>query len=205
MQVLNMSHEDLNADDIIFKELGSLQEKVVFFLAENPENHKQAIQKGIEHPAEQYGSVKKAVDKLEELGFIKSKKTLSQKKVEIKNYECTELGIFYALARNSCANILKILDGYESRVEFCKSFRALFNVWGHDHFARFLRDLSEFLPMVRKNGVELAVPYLLMKITRQMQSLDRKTRKKNVRAVLKQYPHTKQMLKEWRKNIDEVL
>ena len=38
-------------DDILFKELGSLQEKVLFFLAENPENHKQGIQQGINHPA----------------------------------------------------------------------------------------------------------------------------------------------------------
>ena len=174
-------------------------------MAENSENHKQAIQKGIEYPDDQYGSVKKAVDKLEELGYIKSKQTLSQKKVEIKEYECTELGVFYALARNPNANTLRILEGYESRIEFCKSFKALYNVWGHDHFAMFLRDIGEFLPMVRKKGVEVAVPYLLMKIMRQTRSLDKKTRKKNVRAVFKQYPHTKQMLKEWRKNIDEVL
>ena len=200
-----MSRKNLNADNIAFKELGSLQEKVVFFLAENPENHKQTIQKGIKHPAEQYGSVKKAVDKLEELGYIKSKKAMSQKKVEIKNYECTELGVFYAFARNPNANIPKILDGYESRVEFCKSFRALYNVWGHDNFTMFLRDLGEFLPMVRKHGVELAVPYLLMKILKQMQNIDWKTRKKIVSEALKQFPKNKQMLKDLRKNINEVL
>jgi hypothetical protein len=69
----------------------------------------------------------------------------------------------------------------------------------------FLRDLGEFLPIVRKNGVDFAIPYLLMKITRQMQSVDWKTRKKNVRVALEQFPHTKQMLKELRKNIDDVL
>jgi len=56
--------------NIIFKELGSLQEKVLFFLAENPENHKQGIQQGINHPAEQYGSVSKAVDALKNMGLI---------------------------------------------------------------------------------------------------------------------------------------
>ena len=142
---------------------------------------------------------------MEELGYIKSKKILSQKKVKIKNYESTELGVFYTLARNPNANILKILDGYENRVEFCKSFRALYNVWGHDQFTMFLRDMGEFLPMVRKNGIELAVPYMLMKISKQMLSLDWKTRKKNIKEALKQYPHTKKMLKEMRKNIDEIL
>lgn len=199
-----MHNEDLDPNDIAFKELGNLQEKIVFFLAENAENHKQAIQKGIEHPDDQYGSVKKAVDMLEKLGYIKAKKTLSQKKVPIKNYECTELGVFYALARNSNANILKILDGYD-QVEFCKPFKALYNVWGHDQFALFLRDMGDFLPMVRKNGVELAVPYLLMKIARQMENVDLKTRKKNVREALKQFPHTKQLIEELRKNIDDVL
>ena len=46
---LNMSRKESN-DEIIFKESGSLQEKVLFFLAENPDNHKQSIQHGIEHP-----------------------------------------------------------------------------------------------------------------------------------------------------------
>ena len=175
-----MPYKNLDPDNIVFKELGSLQEKVVFFLAENPENHKQAILKGIEHPAEQYGSVKKAVDKLEELGYIKSKKALSKKNLKIKIYKCTELGVFYALARNSSANILKILEGYKSEVKFCKPFSALYNVWGHEFFTVFLRDMGEFLPMVRKNGVELAVPFMLMKIMKQMESIDWKIRKKNV-------------------------
>jgi DNA-binding PadR family transcriptional regulator len=200
-----MSPTTLNPDDIAFKELGSLQEKVVFFLAENPENHKQAIQKGIEHPNDQYGSVLKAVDAVEKLGYIEFQKTQSQKNVEIKVYKCTELGIFYALARNRSANIVKIFDSYETQVEFCRPFRTLYDVWGHDHFALFLRNLGEFLPMAQKNGVEQAVPYLLMKLVQQAQSVDPKTRKKNVKEVLKQFPKANQTLKDWRKNIDDVL
>lgn len=200
-----MPSTDLNPDDIAFKELGSLQEKVVFFLAENPHNHKQAIQKGIEHPSEQYGSVLKAVDAVEKLGYIESKKALSQKKVEIKEYRCTELGVFYSLARNRHADIAKILDSYGDQVEFCKPFRALYNTWGNEHFALFLRNLGEFLPMVQRNGVEQAVPYVLMKMVQLAQTVDPKTRRKNVKETLKQFPKTKKMLQEWRKNIDEVL
>jgi DNA-binding PadR family transcriptional regulator len=199
------SNEKISGNEVIFKELGSLQEKVLFFLAENPENHKQAIQQGIQHPSEQYGSVLKAVDTLEKLEFLESKEIKSQKNVQIKIYNCTELGVFYALTRNSDANILKVLDAYKSRIEFCKSFQALYDVWGHDHFAMFLRDMGEFLPMVQKNGVELAMPYLFLKIAKQMQSLDPKTKKKNVKEALKQYPQTKQMLKEIQKNINELL
>jgi DNA-binding PadR family transcriptional regulator len=90
----------ISNDENIFKELGSLQEKVLFSVTENPQNHKQAIQQGIKHSAEQYGSVLKAVDAFEKLGFVESKKTSSQKKVQIKIYSCTDSGIFYALAKN---------------------------------------------------------------------------------------------------------
>ena len=76
-------------DDIIFKELGSLQEKALFFLAENPENHKQEIQQGISHPTDQYASIKNAVDMLEKFGYLESKKIASQKNVQIKIYHCT--------------------------------------------------------------------------------------------------------------------
>lgn len=198
-------NEKISRNEIIFKELGSLQEKILFFLAENPENHKQAIQQGIQHPSEQYGSVLKAVDTLEKLEFIESKVIKSQKNVQIKIYSCTDLGIFYTLARNPCPNIPKILDAYKNRIEFCKSFQELYKVWGQDHFAMFLKDIGEFLPMVQKNGIELAIPYLLMKISKQMQSLDPKIKKKNVKEAIKQFPQSKQMLKEWRNNIDEVL
>ena len=78
-----MSGEKPN-DAIIFKELGSLQEKVLFFLAENPENHKKAIQQGIGHPDGQYGSVLNAIEPLEKLGYVESKEGLSKKNVKIK-------------------------------------------------------------------------------------------------------------------------
>ena len=198
-----MSHKE--SEDIIFKELGSLQEKVLFYLAENPKKHKQGIQQGINHPAEQYGSVKNAVDALEKLGYFESKEIKSQKNVPIKIYSCTKLGIFYVLTKNAYSDIPRILDTYKDRIDFCKSFRALYDVWGHDHFALFLKNMGEFLPMVQKNGVEYASPYLLMKIAKQMQSIDPKTRKKNVKEAMKQFPHTKQMLKEMQKTINELL
>ena len=192
-------------EQIIFKQLGSLQEKVLFYLAENPKNHKQAIQQGINHPADQYSSVLNAVNALEKLGYIESEKATSEKNVKIKIYRCTDLGIFYSLTKNSFANIPKVLDKCKERIDFCNSFRALYDVWGHDQFALFLKNIGEFLPMVQKNGVEQAVPYLLMKMIEQTHSIDPKRRKRNVKEALKQFPQTKQMLKEWRKNIDEVL
>jgi hypothetical protein len=59
--------------------------------------------------------------------------------------------------------------------------------------------------MVQKNGIDQAVPYLLMKFAKQMQNMDPKTKKKNVKEAMKQFPHTKQILKEMQKNINELL
>jgi len=199
-----MPMEFKGSKDIIFKELGSLQEKALFFLAQNPENHKQAIQQGINHPADQYGSISKAVDMLEKLGFIESKEGLSQKNVKIKIYSCTESGVFYALT-HSADNVVKVLDAYKSRVEFCKGFRQLYDVWGEEHFLTYLKDVGKFLPIVQRDGAEVAMPYLLMLIFQEMKKIDPKNRKKNAKVAMKLFPESKTWLKEWKKNLDELV
>jgi len=191
--------------DIIFKELGSLQEKALFFLAENPENHKQGIQQGINHPAEQYGSVSKAVDALEAFGFVEANEALSQKNVRIKTYSCTESGLFYALTRNPSANATKIFEAYESKIDWCKQLKQLYTVWGHDHFMAYFKDVGDVLPVIQKGGFTEALPILFFRAVKLTHSIDKKTGKRNVKEALKLFPEQKEMLKEWRKNIDEVL
>ena len=192
-------------DDILFKELGSLQEKVLFFLAENPENHKQGIQQGINHPAEQYGSVSKAVDALEKFGFVAAIEGVSQKNLKIKIYSCTESGVFYALTRNPSAKPVEIFEANKDKVSWCKSLRQLYDVWGHDHFMAYFRDVGDILPIIQKKGVAEAMPYMFFKAVKLTHSIDKKTRNRNVKEALKLFPENKEMLKEWRKNIDEVL
>jgi DNA-binding PadR family transcriptional regulator len=192
-------------DALLFKKLGSLQEKILFFLAENPENHKQGIQRGINHPADQYGSVSRAVDTLETFGFIEAKDAMSQKNVGIKTYSCTESGVFYALARNPSAKPVKIFEAYKSKVNWCKSLRQLYDVWGHDHFMAYFRDVGDVLPIIQKKGFDEALPLLFFKAVKLTHSIDKKTRNKNVKEAMKLFPENKEMLKEWRKNIDEVL
>ena len=192
-------------DDILFKELGSLQEKVLFFLAENPENHKQGIQQGINHPAEQYGSVSKAVDALEKFGFVAAIEGVSQKNLKIKIYSCTESGVFYALTRNPSAKPVEIFEANKDKVSWCKSLRQLYDVWGHDHFMAYFRDVGDILPIIQKKGVAEAMPYMFFKAVKLTHSIDKKTRNRNVKEALKLFPENKEMLKEWRKNINEVL
>jgi hypothetical protein len=74
----------------LHRELGSLQMQVLDFIAKNPDQHKQSIQKGIS--SKDYGSVLNAVNALEKSGFIESIKEPSEKNVPIKLYNCTEKG-----------------------------------------------------------------------------------------------------------------
>jgi len=101
----------------LLKDLGSLQLKILEFLAENPYNHRQAIQQKIGYPAEQYASIHHAVTALEKMGYIESKESLSEKKVKIKLYSCTEIGVFYVLSRNKNLNptVLRIFEAYHDK------------------------------------------------------------------------------------------
>ncbi len=111
----------------------------------------------------------------------------------------------HSSARNPTGDISRIFRVNEEQVEFCKQFKALYEVWGRDHFVMFLKDLGEFLPMVHNKGIDYATPYLLMKIAQQMQSIDQKTRTKNVKAAMKEFPETKKMFKEMKKNLDGLV
>jgi len=63
------------------KELGRLQEKILFYIAEKPGQHKQAIQKSM--PSKQYGSILNSVNALEKSGYIQSEEERSLKNVKM--------------------------------------------------------------------------------------------------------------------------
>lgn len=191
--------------EVIFKELGSLQEKVLFFLAENPENHKQGIQQGINHPPDQYGSVSKAVDALATLGFITAKNVLSQKKVKIKAYSCTDTGVLYALTRNPLADVVKLLEANQQNFNYCKPLKQLYDVWGHQYFTTYMRDVGDLLPMIQKNGIEEAMPYLLIKAAKLTRTIDKKTRQRNAKEALKLFPNSKKIIQDFQKDLSEIL
>ena len=187
------------------KTLGTLQEKILFFLAENPDNHKQAIQKGINHPTDQYGSISKAVDALKKMGFIESKKATSKKKQEIDSYSCTELGLLYTLAKNRSPDVPKILNACQTKGETWKSLKGLYNDWGPDEFLMLFQQIGDILPMITKDGLENALIYLLIKSVKRVHKIDSKTRMKYAKSAMKHFPYLKSGMKEWSENIKELL
>ena len=61
----------------LHRELGSLQEKVLQYIAENPNQHKQGIQKAM--PSKQYGSILHAVNAFEKAEYIEPEEKRSEK------------------------------------------------------------------------------------------------------------------------------
>jgi DNA-binding PadR family transcriptional regulator len=186
------------------KKLGPLQEKVLFFLAENPDNHKQAIQKGINHPSDQYGSISKAVDPLLEMGFIESKKATSKKKKEIDVYSCTEIGLLYTLAENRTLNAPKFLNAYQAKGEIWKTLQDFYNEIGQEQFLLLFRQMADILPMINKDGLENAMIYLFIRTFKETRKIDPNTRLKVAKSALKHFPTLKPAMKEWSRNIKQI-
>jgi DNA-binding PadR family transcriptional regulator len=191
-------------DILNLKKLGTLQEKVLFFLAENPENHKQAIQKGINHPDDQYSSILHAVNALLKIGFIESKKAISQKKQEIKVYSCTELGLLYTLAENRSLDVPKFLNTCQTKGEIWKTLKDFYNDVGQEQFLILFRQMADILPMIKKDGLENAMIYLFLRTAKQVQKIDSKTRMSVAKSAMQNFPTLKPAMKEWAKNIKQI-
>jgi hypothetical protein len=69
---------------------------------------------------------------------------------------------------------------------------------------KFVKDVHEFLPMIHKDGLENVIPYMLMKMTMQMRDLDLQTRTRIAKETMKQFPHTKRILKDWVKSVSKL-
>lgn len=187
------------------KDIGSLKEKVLLFLAEHPKKNTQAIQKELGYPPDQYPNILKAVKALEKLELVKSESGTSTKNVPMKLYSCSDEGIFYVLVKNPNANFLRIFDEYENQSVIAKDLKTLYGLWGQETFAGFLRNISEFLPMILKEGVEAAMPYMVMKVYANTHNQDYSKRKKFAAQTMKEFPEVKKFMKEWKKNLDELL
>ena len=191
-------------NELQIKELGHLQERVLFFLSENPDQNKQAIQKGISHPSDQYGSILKAVTALQKIGYIQAKSGISKKKVPISLYNCTDLGVFYALSKNPNGDVEKLLSAYGER-DTWKSVKCLYGEVDHEAFTSIFKDSADFIPMMSKDGLKNALIHLFVRSYRRSRKLNPKTRKEVANAALKCFPELKSFLKEWRDNINEIL
>jgi len=137
----------------VLKDLGDLQRKIIFYLAENPKQHKESIMKSLEH--KYYGSVLNAVKRLEKTKYLVSVRAKSKKNLKIKLYSCSEKGVFYALVKNEKTDVLKILENYKD-YGVVKRLREVCDLLGEEVFIKLLRFAQPFLPLAESLGVEEA-------------------------------------------------
>jgi hypothetical protein len=185
--------------------LGTRQEKVLFYIAENPNLDGQAIWQGIKYPSDQTGNIYPTAKKLEKLEYIKSKEGISEKKVKIKLYSCTEKGILYTITYNPVVDVPKVLDNCKGEYNLCNLFRRMYEVLGHDLFMKQAKNIRDILPMAQSEGLEKAAPFLFMKIFLEAKNLDSKKRKKIAKEILEEFPNTKRILKDWQASINQIL
>ena len=140
------------------RELGSLQREILKYLTKKPESHKQQIQIGIEHNPYQYASVKNATDSLEEQEYIKSKKALSEKNLEIKLYSCTEKGLLYILTRNP-EIIMEIAEIYKENHPEFTFFQSQCEILGRDLFVKFFKLVGQSVILYKKDNLAKAIWY----------------------------------------------
>jgi hypothetical protein len=187
------------------KQLGSLREKIVFQLSENPNLNAQAVQKNLGYPSNQYPNVLNALKTLEKLELLTSKRSKSKKNVPIKLYRCTFDGVLFTLAENPKASVLSVLNAYQSLDKNSNFFRKLYDIWGHEHFMAFVRYFHEYLPVIHKNGLAKVIPMMLMTAARETQNLDQDTKIEKSSETIKLFPEAEEALKEWGDSINKVL
>jgi DNA-binding PadR family transcriptional regulator len=192
----------------VLKDLGTLQKKILYFLAENPRHHKQSIQReiGKQQPIKKvyYGSVLNAVKKLEETGYLESEKVTSEKNREIKLFSCTDKGAFYALTMNPKADFMKILEHHKDKYPIIKFLREEYDKWGHKNFLRFLEYEMKFLPMVERDGLEEAFPYIITDMFQEFKELSLDESIALIKEMVDKSPKAKKTFKRLKKLTDKL-
>jgi DNA-binding PadR family transcriptional regulator len=191
--------------EIILKDLGSLKAKILLFLAENPDKNAQAIQKELGYPPPQYPNILKAVKELEKLGLVQSEKSVSAKNLPMKLYSCNDKGILYVIAKNPNANSIKILRVAKNQEGIAKDLIAYHDLLGEQAFIAFIRDLSQFLPMIAKDGFENTKPFIFIKGFMGARLIDPKRKKGIAKEAIKRFPEIEKLVKEWKKALNELV
>ncbi|MBM3292408.1 hypothetical protein FJY84_06985 [Candidatus Bathyarchaeota archaeon] len=186
----------------LLKDLGSLQLKILEFLAENPNNHRQGIQQKIGYPAEQYASINNAVIALEKMGYIESKEGLSEKKVKIKLYSCTDTGVFYILSRNKFINptVLTIINAYSNKYQIINFYKELYEK-DSKFFSNFYNILVSSLPFFQK-GKDEGIYQLLLILSINNEKLDWIV---FLKSYFEYFPESKNTLINLRNLLDQLI
>lgn len=144
-------------------ELGVQQEKILYFLALNKNQHIQAIQRGIKQPDRNYASVNNAVKSLEKKGLIEAELGYSLKNKPINLYNLSLSGLGYVLANNTEIDMFKITEAYKE-IEALKILKQFENYYGPETLKKLLKYTIQVLLLKKEQDPKASVAsaFLLM-------------------------------------------
>lgn len=186
----------------ITRDLGSKREKILLYLAENPNQFVQTIQKELGYPDTQYGSIYKSVHELKKMGYLKSKKGRAQKG-ETDFFKCTDIGVYHALSKNPDANIPKILDAYKDDVKLIGFFYKERERMDHSLFDKLYRMVINSTTIAEKHP-DQAVASLFSQLVTYAKDLTPEERIILLNAMLEYFPDTKKHVKEALSNLQTL-
>ena len=182
----------------ITRDLGSKREKILKYLAENPKQFVQTIQKELGYPDTQYGSIYKSTHELKKMGYLKSKKGHTLKK-DTDFFSCTEIGVYHVLAKNPDVDIPKILENYKE-YELIGFFYKERERMNHALFDKLYRMVIKSSTIAEKHP-DQAIPSFLSQIISFEESLTQEERIEFLNEIIEYFPGTKKQVKEALSNI----
>jgi DNA-binding HxlR family transcriptional regulator len=171
------------------KTLGSTQEKIVNYLAENPGKTMSEIQQNFDIPKNSYNIIHRSANVLEEMGYIFREVASSEKERPTYPLTLTEKGVFYAVSKSTYSNKIKILKKYESLYPNFEKLLELNDRLGEKITTKLFNNLFSSLQLFdERNSRDEAIQLgSVLAVNVDMEFTD-KERKQVMKAVFEMYP-----------------
>jgi DNA-binding MarR family transcriptional regulator len=184
------------------KKFGSLQSKVLIYVAENPETNIQEVQFGLNNKS--YGAVHNAIMSLEKKNYLKTEEGLSKINIKIDFYSCTEKGVFYALSYAKESDLIKILEAEKDKFDSINYFISEYERMGEADFIFWFRDFMKFVPMLENNDIERIIATMIIFYSKKFEKAEIKERVDFIKNAMKNFPSTKKAVDELREIFNKI-
>ena len=184
------------------KALGSNQERIVLFLAENPRKTMSEMQKEFDIPKNSYNLIHNATKALEEIGYVVKGEAVSEKKRPTFPITLTEKGVLYVLSKLSNSKKQKVLKIYASIYPSFVKYQELSEELGDKLAPKLFNHLFSSLQISdnnRNKKEKLDIAFALAEIF--SNNFSDEDRNQIVRAAFKVYPEFKEMYRSLMQNL----
>jgi len=181
---------------------GSLQSKVLIYVAKNPKTNIQEVQFGLKN--KNYGAVHNTIKSLEKKGCLITEEGLSKINTKIEFYSCTENGVFYALSFAKESDLIKILEAEKEKFDSIKYFVSEYERMGEADFIFWFRDFIKFTPMLENNNIEEIIGTMIMFYSKKFEEAKSGERVEFIKSAMKNFPSAKKAVDDLRDIFDKI-